>query len=77
MTDHIIPRVPIKFWKVLFRLKPEDLSKMSNRYQERKLQLEERSENRIQTSAHLPSLEFDAEITKIGEVDVEKGKNGV
>jgi hypothetical protein len=60
-----------------YRLKPEDLSKMSNRYQERKLQLEERSENRIQTSAHLPSLEFDAEITKIGEVDVEKGKNGV
>lgn len=60
-----------------YRLKPEDLSKMANRYQERKLQMEEHSQNRMQTSADLPSLEFDDEITKIGEVDVENGKNGV
>lgn len=55
-----------------YRLKSEHICKMYNRYQERKLQLEERSENRMQTSAHLPSFEFDDEITKMGEVDVDK-----
>ena len=39
--------------------------------------MEEHSKNRMQTSADLPSLEFDDEISKIGEVDVENGKNGV